>query len=64
MHHADRTSAQLEAAWAKGEVSPNVAGGSAALWLHRPAFEVSFEVKNTGKVAGGEVRLVCLHHGV
>ncbi|KAI0753721.1 glycoside hydrolase superfamily [Fomes fomentarius] len=41
VHHADRTSAQLEAAWAKGEVS--------------------FEVKNTGKVVGGEIPQLYLH---
>ena len=56
LRHADRTSAQLEAAWAKGQPSPAVEGGSTALWLHRPAFEVSFKVKNTGSVKGGEVR--------
>ena len=56
VHHADHTSAALEAAWAEGEASPNVEGGSTAIWLHRPAFEVSFKVTNTGKVKGGEVR--------
>ena len=59
VHHADHTSAALEAAWAKGEASPNVEGGSTAIWLHRPAFEVSFKVTNTGKVKGGEVCLLC-----
>ncbi|KAI0742388.1 glycosyl hydrolase family 3 N terminal domain-containing protein [Daedaleopsis nitida] len=61
VHHADRTSAALEAAWAQGKASPNVDGGSTALWLHRPAFEVSFEVKNTGKVAGTEIAQLYLH---
>ena len=56
VHQSDKTSADLEAAWAQGEPSPNVEGGSVALWLHRPAFEVSFEVENSGSVAGGEVR--------
>ena len=59
VHHADHTSAALEAAWAEGEPSPNVEGGSTAIWLHRPAFEVSFKVTNTGKVKGGEVCLLC-----
>ena len=58
VHHADHTFAALEAAWAKGEASPNVEGGSTAIWLHRPAFEVSFTVTNTGAVKGGEVRFL------
>ncbi|EJF60355.1 hypothetical protein DICSQDRAFT_201362 [Dichomitus squalens LYAD-421 SS1] len=57
----DRTSAGLEAAWAAGKASPNVEGGSTALWLHRPAFEVSFTVQNTGKVKGGEIPQLYLH---
>ena len=56
VHHADHTFAGLEAAWVEGTASPNVEGGSTAIWLHRPAFEVSFRVTNTGKVTGGEVR--------
>ena len=56
VQQADADSAALEAAWARGEASPNVEGGSTAIWLHRPAFEVSFSVGNTGKVKGGEVR--------
>ena len=58
IHQNDPTSADLEAAWAAGKASPNVEGGSTALWLHRPAFGVSFTVKNTGKVKGGEVHLL------
>ena len=57
VHEADGTFKALEAAWAAGEPTPVGAGSSTALWLHRPAFEVSFEVKNTGGVTGGEVRL-------
>ena len=55
VHQADQDSTALEAAWARGEASPNVEGGSTAIWLHRPAFEVSFTVSNAGKVKGGEV---------
>ena len=58
VQHADHTSTALEAAWAQGEPSPNVAGGSTAIWLHRPAFEVTFTVTNTGAVKGGEVRFL------
>ncbi|OCH90099.1 hypothetical protein OBBRIDRAFT_627233 [Obba rivulosa] len=57
----DRDSTQLEQAWAAGTPSPNVEGGSTALWLHRPAFEVLFDVKNTGDVAGGEIPQLYLH---
>ena len=56
----DGDSAALEAAWASDEASPNVEGGSTAIWLHRPAFEVSFNVSNTGRVKGGEVRFLPL----
>lgn len=48
VHHAEYTSAALEGAWA--------AFGLTAIWLHRPAFEISFKVTNTGKITGGEVR--------
>ncbi|KAI0289895.1 glycoside hydrolase superfamily [Multifurca ochricompacta] len=48
----------FEANWAAGKPSPQVVGASTALWLHRPAFEVSFTVQNAGKVAGTEVRCV------
>ena len=63
VNEADGTFSALEAAWAEGEPSPNVEGGSTAIWLHRPAFEVSFKVTNTGKVTGGEVRL-CLFYAL
>ena len=56
----DGNSVELEQAWARGEPSPNVEGGSTALWLHRPAFEVTFKVRNTGKVQGGEVRFLLI----
>ncbi|KAI9457434.1 beta-glucosidase [Lactarius psammicola] len=51
----------LEANWAAGKPSPQVVGSSTALWLHRPAFGVSFTVKNTGAVAGTEIPQVYLH---
>ncbi|KAF9452890.1 glycoside hydrolase family 3 protein [Macrolepiota fuliginosa MF-IS2] len=40
--------------WDQGEASPNVEGGSTAGWLHSPAYEVSFTIKNSGGVSGGE----------
>ncbi|XP_006455624.1 hypothetical protein AGABI2DRAFT_195052 [Agaricus bisporus var. bisporus H97] len=40
--------------WDQGHASPQVEGGSIASWLHRPLYEVSFNVKNTGRVLGAE----------
>ena len=54
----------LEANWAAGKPGPRVVGSSTALWLHRPAFSVSFTVKNTGAVAGTEIPQVYLHFPV
>jgi beta-glucosidase len=48
---------ELEANWLAGKPSPQGVGSSTALWLHRPAFTVSFTVQNTGHVAGTEVRI-------
>ncbi|KAG8726560.1 hypothetical protein FRC11_014951, partial [Ceratobasidium sp. 423] len=41
--------------WEAGRVAPNVKGASLAPWLHAPYYDVSFDVKNTGQVAGYEV---------
>jgi hypothetical protein len=54
----------LEANWAAGNPSPRVVGSSTALWLHRPAFSVSFTVVNTGAYAGTEIPQVYLHFPV
>ncbi|KAL1938116.1 hypothetical protein VTO73DRAFT_11945 [Trametes versicolor] len=59
--HAYCTSASLESAWASGTASPADEGAVAALWLHRPAFEVTFTVKNTGGAAGTEIAQLYLH---
>ncbi|KAG2749045.1 hypothetical protein P692DRAFT_201805432 [Suillus brevipes Sb2] len=42
--------------WKNGEASPIAEGCSVALWLHEPAFQVSFKVTNTGYVSGTEDR--------
>jgi hypothetical protein len=47
---------QLEANWLAGKPGPQGVGSSTALWLHRPAFTVSFTIQNTAHVAGTEVR--------
>ena len=57
IRQSDRTSADLEAKWAAGKAAPLTVGSSAAIWLHRPVVQVQFDVKNTGKVTGGEVSL-------
>ncbi|KAG8701289.1 hypothetical protein FRC08_004183 [Ceratobasidium sp. 394] len=44
------------AGWETGRVASSaVKGSSLAPWLHAPYYQVSFDVKNTGKVAGNEV---------
>jgi hypothetical protein len=50
---------QLEANWLAGKPGPQGVGTSTALWLHRPAYTVSFTVQNIGNVAGAEVRKLC-----
>ncbi|KAF5376043.1 hypothetical protein D9615_007662 [Tricholomella constricta] len=46
---------ELEENWTAGKSNPMGIGSSTALWLHRPAYKVTFDVKNTGPVAGGEI---------
>ena len=55
IQYSDNTFADLEASWAASKASPLGEGSAMAIWLHRPAVEVKFTVKNTGDVAGGEV---------
>jgi len=56
--------AQLEANWLAGKPGPQGVGASTALWLHRPAYTVSFTVRNTGNVAGTEIPQLYLHFPV
>jgi hypothetical protein len=51
---------QLEASWLAAKPGPRGVGSSTALWLHRPAYTVSFTVQNTGQVSGTEVRILSL----
>lgn len=49
-------------AWENGEASPITEGSSVALWLHEPAFQVTFKVTNTGYVSGTEIPQLYIHH--
>jgi hypothetical protein len=51
---------QVEANWLAAKPGPQGVGSSTALWLHRPAYTVSFTVQNTGQVSGTEVRILSL----
>ncbi|KAE9403455.1 family 3 glycoside hydrolase [Gymnopus androsaceus JB14] len=55
VNDTDNAQADLISNWEAGNASPSGLGSSTALWLHRPAFQVSFNVQNTGGVAGGEI---------
>ncbi|KAJ7906290.1 glycoside hydrolase family 3 protein [Mycena leptocephala] len=48
------TDAALEKSWAAGNATPIAQGSSTALWLHRPLYNVTFEVENTG-LCGAEM---------
>ena len=45
-----------DAVWESGKTpSTNATGASRAIWLHRPAYHITFDVQNDGEVAGTEV---------
>jgi len=52
---------ELEENWLAGKPGPQGVGASTALWLHRPVYNVSFTVQNTGQIAGTEVSQLYLH---
>jgi hypothetical protein len=45
----------FEANWAASKPNSQVIGSSAALWLHRPLLDVTFNVQNTGGLAGTDI---------
>jgi len=51
---------KLKENWLAAKPGPRGVGSSTALWLHRPAYTVSFTVQNTGQVPGTEVRILSL----
>ncbi|KAG1742563.1 glycoside hydrolase family 3 protein [Suillus lakei] len=58
----DTDQEDLITAWENGKASPIAEGSSTALWLHEPAFQVTFEVTNTGSVSGTEIPQLYIHH--
>jgi len=48
--------------WEAGQPSRIAVGSSTAIWLHRPAYNVTFDVKNTGSVYGGDIPQLYVHH--
>ncbi|KAH9922142.1 beta-glucosidase [Amylocystis lapponica] len=57
----DNTYTEYEQAWAEGIPTPPGEGSSVAIWLHRPAFQVQFDVTNTGGVAGADIPQMYVH---
>ncbi|EPQ55735.1 glycoside hydrolase family 3 protein [Gloeophyllum trabeum ATCC 11539] len=53
--------ANLIANWEAGLPNPLGVGSTTALWLHTPAYQVSFDVKNTGAYYGGEIPQLYVH---
>ncbi|EKM59357.1 glycoside hydrolase family 3 protein [Phanerochaete carnosa HHB-10118-sp] len=58
----DSDSVALEQAWLAGQATPIADGSTTALWLHRPFIKVTFDIQNTGSVAGGEIPQLYIHH--
>ncbi|KAG1762841.1 glycoside hydrolase family 3 protein [Suillus occidentalis] len=59
---SDTDQEDLIIAWEHGKASPIIEGSSTALWLHEPAFQVTFKVTNTGTVSGTEIPQLYIHH--
>ncbi|KAE9407346.1 glycoside hydrolase family 3 protein [Gymnopus androsaceus JB14] len=51
-----------EANWDAGNATKIEEGSSTALWLHRPAYNVTFDVTNTGSLYGGDNPQLYIHH--
>ncbi|EIW74805.1 glycoside hydrolase family 3 protein [Coniophora puteana RWD-64-598 SS2] len=52
----------LIANWEDGKATPIAEGSSAALWLHEPYIKVTFDIQNTGDLAGTEIPQLYLHY--
>ncbi|KZT24974.1 glycoside hydrolase family 3 protein [Neolentinus lepideus HHB14362 ss-1] len=57
----DAYDAELIANWEAGKPNPLTVGSTTALWLHTPAYQVSFDVTNTGDYYGGEIPQLYVH---
>ncbi|KAF8346638.1 glycoside hydrolase family 3 protein [Amanita rubescens] len=55
VYNSDNTQAGSQGAWDAGQPSPSGQGSSTAIWLHRPAYQVTFNVKNVGSLYGTEI---------
>ncbi|KAG1853149.1 glycoside hydrolase family 3 protein [Suillus subalutaceus] len=59
---ADSAQMDLVQNWEDGGATPIAQGSTTALWLHMPAYKVTFNVKNTGTLYGGEIPQLYIHH--
>lgn len=59
---ADYAQMDLVQNWEDGGATPIAEGSTTALWLHMPAYKVTFSVKNTGTLYGGEIPQLYIHH--
>ncbi|KAJ7207949.1 glycoside hydrolase family 3 protein [Mycena pura] len=59
--HQASTDAALEDSWAAGNATPIAQGSSTATWLHRPLYNITFDVENCGPVWGGDIPQLYLH---
>ncbi|KAF7290649.1 Glycoside hydrolase family 3 protein [Mycena indigotica] len=55
------TEPALQKAWAAGKATPIATGSSAAPWLHRPLYTITFDVENSGSLWGGDIPQLYLH---
>ncbi|KAH7882042.1 glycoside hydrolase family 3 protein [Phlebopus sp. FC_14] len=58
----DSAESDLITNWENGGATPIAEGSTTALWLHEPAYQVTFKVTNTGDVYGGETPQLYVHH--
>ncbi|THH07709.1 hypothetical protein EW145_g3196 [Phellinidium pouzarii] len=52
----------LVSSWKASKPGPTGEGSVVALWLHEPAYAVTFTVRNTGSVAGTEIPQLYVQH--
>ncbi|KAF9239474.1 glycoside hydrolase superfamily [Melanogaster broomeanus] len=62
VNNTDSAESWLIDNWENGGATPIAEGSTTALWLHMPAFQVTFNVQNTGKLYGGEIPQLYVHH--